>query len=73
MENVLLAAGPARSVDLFIITTSEDAQTQLRRHANALRLRHGSVLRHVVVALGNNKGADIGFWDWKVTENHPVN
>eukprot|EP00435_Cladocopium_sp_Y103_P011731 s1445_g3.t1 len=60
IENVLLAAAPSRSVDLFVITTSLASAATLRSLAGGLR-KFGA-LRHVVVALGANKGADIGLF-----------
>eukprot|EP00438_Fugacium_kawagutii_P032201 Skav220148 [mRNA] locus=scaffold6329:1397:5366:- [translate_table: standard] len=61
MENVLLAANTSRSVDLFVITTSEDSAAQLRSLTSGLKANFAT-LRHVVVALGVNKGADIGLF-----------
>ena len=52
IENVLRAA--PGSVDLFVITTSQAAAATLRSLAEGLRTF--AALRHVVVALGANKG-----------------
>lgn len=60
IENVLLAAAPGRSVDLFVITTSQANAATLRSLAEGLR--KFAALRYVVVALGANKGADIGLF-----------
>ena len=60
MENVFLAADKHRSVDLFIITTSEESAATLKSLAKTFN--SFSTLRYLVVAVGKNKGADIGLF-----------
>lgn len=60
MENVFLAAEKHRSVDLFIITTSEESAATLTSLAKTFK--SFSSLRYLVVAVGKNKGADIGLF-----------
>eukprot|EP00435_Cladocopium_sp_Y103_P036083 s31_g9.t1 len=60
IQNVMLAADTSHSVDVFVITTSEDSAAKLQdlgRNLSAF-----VALRSFVLAVGANKGADIGLF-----------